>query len=40
MEAVLGSDCFGNSLDGYDSFINDDEEDVINGDPNEENYKG
>ena len=27
-------------MDGYDSFINDDEEDIAKGDPNEEGYQG
>ena len=36
MEAALESEEFVISLDGYDSFINDDEEGTIKGDPNEE----
>ena len=31
---------FGTSLDGYDSFINVDEEGIAKGDPNEEGYQG
>ena len=30
----------GTSLDGYDSFINDDEEGIAKGDPNKEGYQG
>ena len=40
LENVLGSEDFGDSLDGYDSFINDDEEGIAKGDPNEEGYQG
>ena len=40
MEDVLGSEDFGTSLYGYDSFINDDEEGIATGDPNEEGYQG
>ena len=40
LEYVLGSEDFGSSLDGYDSFINDDEEDIAKCDPNEERYQG
>ena len=34
LEDALGSEDFGTSLDGYDSFINDDEEGIAKGDPN------
>ena len=34
LEGVIGSKDFGASLDGYDSFINDDEEGISKGDPN------
>ena len=34
LKDVLGSKDFGTSLDGYDSFINDNEEGVAKGDPN------
>ena len=40
LEYLLGINDFGNSLDGYDYFINDDEEGVSKGDPNEEGYQG
>ena len=40
MEDVLGSEDFVTSLYGYDSFINDDEEGIYNGDPNEKGYQG
>ena len=40
LEDSLGSDDFCTSLDGYDSFINDDEEGIAKGDPNEEGYQG
>ena len=40
MEYALGSEDFSTSLDGYYSFINDDEEGIAKGDPNEEGYQG
>ena len=40
LEDLLGSEEFGDSLDGYDSFINDDEQGIAKGDPNEEGYHG
>ena len=40
MEDALGSEDFGTSLDGYYSFVNDDEEGIAKGDPNEEGYQG
>ena len=40
LEDALGSEYFGTSLDGYESFINDDEEGISKGDPNEEEYQG
>ena len=40
LEDGLGSEDFGTSLDGYDSFINYDEEGIDKGDPNEEGYQG
>ena len=40
MEDGLGIQYFGTSLDGYDSFINDDEEGIAKGDPNRERYQG
>ena len=40
LEDALGSEEFGTSLDEYDSFIDDDEESIANGDPNEEGYQG
>ena len=40
LEDALVSKEFGTSLDGYDSFINDDEEVIAKGDPNEEVYQG
>ena len=40
LENVLGSKKFGTSLDENDLFINDDEEDIAKGDPNEEGYQG
>ena len=36
LEAALGSEYFGISLDGYDSFINDYEQVNSKGEPNEE----
>ena len=39
MEDVLGRKEFGTSLDGYHSFINDDEEVIAKGDPNKEGYQ-
>ena len=35
MEAALGSEYFGTSLDVYDCLINDDEEGDEKGDPND-----
>ena len=40
MEDSLGSEDFGTNLDGYDSFINKDEEGVAKGEPNKEEYQG
>ena len=40
MEDVLEIEYFVTSLDGYDSFINDDEEGIAKGDPNKEGYQG
>ena len=40
LEDSLGSEDFGTSLDGYYSFMNDDEEGISKGDPNEEGYQG
>ena len=40
LESALGSEYFGTSLDGYDSFINDDEDGIAKGDPNEDVYQG
>ena len=40
LEDVLGSKDFGTSLDGYDSFVNDDEEGIAKFDPNKEGYQG
>ena len=40
LEDVLGSEEFGTGLDGYESFMNDDEEGINKGDPNEEGYQG
>ena len=40
LEDKLGSEDFGTSLDGYDSFMNDDEEGIAKGDFNEEGYQG
>ena len=40
LEDALGSEDFGTSLDGYDSLINNDEEGIAKGDPNEEVYQG
>ena len=34
LESALGSEEFGNSLDGYESSMNDDEEGITKGDPN------
>ena len=34
LEAALGNEDFGTSLYGYDSFINDDGEGTVKGDPN------
>ena len=34
LEAAIGSEEFDTSLDGYDSFINYDEEDILKGEPN------
>ena len=39
MEASLGSEYFGTSVDGYESFVNDDEEVIAKGEPNEEGGK-
>ena len=39
LEDVLGSEEFGTSFDGYESFINDDEEVIAKGDTNVEGYK-
>ena len=36
LEYVLGSEDFGTSLYGYELFVNDYEEGVVKGDPNEE----
>ena len=36
----LGSEDFGTSLDGYDSFTNHDKEGIAKGDPNKEGYQG
>ena len=40
LEDVLGSENFGTSFDGYESFINDDEKGVSKGYPNQEGYHG
>ena len=40
LEDVLGSEDFGTSLDGYDSFVNDYEEGIAKFDPNKEGYQG
>ena len=40
MEDALGRKDFGTSLDVYDSLINDDEEGIAKGEPNEEGYQG
>ena len=40
LEVSLGSEDFGTSLDGYDSFIDDDEEGTAKGYLNEEEYQG
>ena len=40
MEDALGRKYFGTSLDGYDSFMNDDEGGIAKGDPNKEGYQG
>ena len=39
LEDVLVSEEFGTSLYGYDSFMNDDEEGIAKGDPNQEGYQ-
>ena len=39
MEDILGSEDFGTILDEYNSFINDAEDSIAKGDPNEEVYK-
>ena len=40
LEDALGSKDFGTSLDGYDSFVNDDVEDIDKGYPYKDIYKG
>ena len=40
LEYALGSEEFVTSLDGYDSFINEDEEGIAKSDPNKEGYQG
>ena len=40
LEAALGSNNFGASLDKYDEFIPGNEEAVVKGYPNEEDYQG
>ena len=40
LEDALGSEDFVTSLDGYESFINDDEQAIVKGDPNEEGHQG
>ena len=40
LEYELGSENFGTSLYGYDSFINNDKEGIPKGDPNKERYQG
>ena len=40
LEDVLGSKDFGTSLDGYESFMNDDEEGIAKFDTNKEGYQG
>ena len=39
LEDELGSEDFGTSLDGYKSFMNDDEEGIAKGDPDEGDIK-
>ena len=40
LEDALGSEELGTSLDGYDFFIDDNEEGIYKGDPNKEGYQG
>ena len=40
LEDALGSEDFGTSLYGYESFMNDDEEGIAKCDPNKEGYQG
>ena len=40
LEDALGSEDFDTSLYGYDSFINDYEQAIVKGDPNEEGHQG
>ena len=40
LEVALGSEDYGTSLDGYESFIHDDGEGVAKGEPIEEGYQG
>ena len=40
MGDALGSEDFGNNSDGYDQFIDNDEEGITKVDPNQEEYHG